>query len=305
MPRRKLTTETATAHPGRSALRWHLLRHWFWPFVAVVGVAGLLFAGLLVVDSYARARIVEDERYQVAFGDIQCNPPPGMSRAEFLDEVQYYDNLPRSVPARFSLLEANLEAKLGTSFSRHPWVYVTAVELFRPNTVRVRVTYRQPVLAVVVPPPSGSDTQGPKTRALRAIDAGGFILPKKAPIPPGTIVLEHAPQPKSAEGHKWGDQLVEYAAMMLACLDSKEHSPLHEFQLTHMECTSEGLVLWGKGMKVLWGKGDRTEPEQSIKVQRILDTKEQRAILAGWLPVVLEIDVRPIDRAKTRLVMRE
>jgi hypothetical protein len=281
---------------------WLLMRHWLWPFVAVVVVAAVLFAGLMAVDSFARARIADDERYRVAFADIDCEPPPGMTRAEFLDEVQYYD---RSAPTRFSLLEPDLQPKLATSFTRHPWVYVVVVELKRPNTVRVAVTYRKPVLAIDVTPSTPGHDSGPKLRSLRAVDGSGFVLPKKAPLAGDIVVLEKAPQPKNSEGQKWGDPLVEYAAQTLMCLDGQPGNPLIQFHLTRMEWTPDGLVLWGKGMKVVWGKGERSEAEQSVKVQRVLAIQAQRAVLAGWLPLLLELDVRRPETASTRLVLRE
>jgi hypothetical protein len=282
-------------------LVWLLMRHWLWPFVGVLVVAGVLFAGLLAIDSYARARLAEDERYQVSFADIDCNPPPGLTRSEFLDEIQYYD---RSAPTHFSLLDPTVMAKLTSSFTRHPWVYLAAVELKRPNLVHVQVTYRKPVLAVAVTPPPTA-LAASRVRTFRAIDGAGFVLPKRAPVPGGTVVLEKAPQPKNAEGNKWGDPLVEYAAQTLTCLDSMASVPLRDFQLTRMEWDPDCLVLWGKGMKVLWGKGDISEAEKSVKVQRVLDAGPQRAVLAGWLPLALEIDVRWPDRVPKRLVFRE
>jgi hypothetical protein len=292
MPRRKLLPEPDPIPSARRRLTWYLMRHWLWPFVAVLVVAIGLFAGLLALESCARARIVDNQRYQVDFADIECVPPPGMTREEFLDEVQYYD---RSAPPHFSLVEPNLEAKLIASFRRHPWVNEAAVELKRPNMVRVVLTLRQPVLAVAVP----------KSRTLRALDSTGMVLPKKVPVPGDIVVLEKAPPTKNPEGQKWGDPLVEYAAQTMRCLDSHPLNALHEFRLTRMEWTPDGLVLFGQGMKVLWGKGEPSEAEKSVKVQRVLALGPQRKVLAGWLPLALEIDVRRPEAVSSRLVLRE
>jgi hypothetical protein len=285
------------------------MRHWLWPFAAVMVVAALLFAGLLAVDSYARARIVDDERYRVAFADIECNPPPGMTRAEFLDEVQYYDSAPPSVPARFSLLEPNLEGNLSNSFGKHPWVFVATVELKRPRTVSMHVTYRKAVLAVVVPPrPRGPGhepiAEGQQARLLRGVDSFGVVMPRKAPLPAGTLVLDSAPGPKGAEGQKWGDPLVEFAALTATSLEEQASPPLRDLHLTRMQWTPDGLLLWGKGIKVIWGKGELTEPKNYVKIQQLVQAAGPHAVLTGWLPLALEIDVRPAGPVKTRLVLR-
>jgi hypothetical protein len=55
---------------------------------------------------------------------------------------------------------------------------------------------------------------------------------------------------------------------------------------------------------VLWGKGELTEPKNHVKIQKLVETAWPHAVLASWLPLALEIDVRPAGQVKTRLVLR-
>jgi hypothetical protein len=255
-----------------------LLRRWLGPLLAVVLVAAFLLAGLLWIDHLAREQIGDDERYQVQFAEIDCNPPPGLSRGEFLDEVQYYDGRPRSVPERFSLLDPDLEARLKVCFTRHPWVQGVSVELKRPRSVVAHVVYRLPVLAVAM---AGGQR--------RALDRTGVLLPRRAPIPAEAIVLEDAP--------RLDDPLITLAARTMA------ESDISQLQITRMVWQPDGLVIWAKGLKVLWGKGDPKEAEPAIKIRRIVEARDRRALLR-WFSAVLEVDVRPADRALTRVIAK-
>jgi hypothetical protein len=270
MSRRKPVVEEAPRHTRV------LLRRWLGPFFLVLVLAGLLFAGLIWFDHLAREQIGDDQRYHVQFTQIECNPPPGLTHGEFLDEVQYYDGTPRSLPERFSLLDPDLETKLKTCFTRHPWVQDVTVELRRPHTVVAHVVYRQPIVVVALP-----------GLPRRAVDRTGVLLPKRAPIPSETVALENAP--------RLDDPLVALAGRTMA------EPEIEKLQIMRMVWQPDGLVLWGKGLKVLWGKGGDKEPQPAVKVQRIVQARDRGPGLLGWFGSVLEVDVRPADRAIVRV----
>jgi hypothetical protein len=171
--------------------RWLLV--WFAPALGV----GLLVAGVFLLGKIARDHLRGLDRYTIAFAEIDCTPPAGQTRADFLDEVQYLTDL----PDQLRLLDDDLPARLAEAFARHPWVEkVERVEIIPPRQVRVRLSYRTPVLAVKV------------AGQTRAVDVHGILLPATAvtrglPVFPG-----QAPPPAGPAGTRWGDAAVEAAA---------------------------------------------------------------------------------------------
>src|SRR6266511_1521038 len=132
------------------------------PLLGAVVVLG----ALIVLGQWARDGLRQQDRYCVAFADVECAPPPGMERAAFLDEVQYLGSLPEHL----RLLDEDLAGRLIEAFARHPWVRkVERVEVAPPGQVRVHLAYRTPVLAV------------PLAGQVRAVDADGILLPASAP----------------------------------------------------------------------------------------------------------------------------
>jgi hypothetical protein len=160
--------------------------------VSVALAAGVVF-GLVQLGRYARDRLDQRNHYTVAIADVQCLAPPGMSRATFLAEVQYYGALPDQV----NLLEPRLVARLTAAFALHPWVErVEGVHLRGPNGPEVRLVIRTPALAV----------------GERVVDRHGVLLPAGAkadglPVMPGEV-----PPPKGPPGTPYGDPSVEAAA---------------------------------------------------------------------------------------------
>ena len=191
------------------------------PIVAValtLGVAAALLFGLSRLGDEARRNIGPRDRYTVPFADIRCDPPPGSTRETFLAEVRYNAD----APATFQSIDADLGPRLTAAFAAHPWVAsVDAVTVDGPDAVRVKLTYRTPVLAV------------PVDGAKRAVDAKGIVLPASAPtegLPellnevvapgkagqpwPGDVVVRAAPvaeeyKPKTIERTEKGRQLIQ------------------------------------------------------------------------------------------------
>jgi hypothetical protein len=172
------------------------MRAWTLKSLAVAGAVGLFLAGLIVLGRLAREDLREQDRYTLAFADVACTPPPGLSRADFLDEVAYLAN----PPARLRLLEPGLAGRLAEAFARHPWVsQVERVEVVPPAQVRVQLRYRRPVLAVRV------------GGRVRVVDGRGVLLPRSAPAD-GLPVFEGKAPPCGPVGTPWGDPAVEAAA---------------------------------------------------------------------------------------------
>ena len=250
-------------------------------------VAALLLAGLIALGRAARDALRPQDRYAVAFGDLDCEPPPGEERAAFLGEVQYLAGLPERLP----VLDEELPARLAEAFARHPWVEkVERVEVVPPGRVRARLTYRTPVLAVVL---HGQAQDG------RAVDRDGILLPAGAPLAGLPIFYAVAPPPAGPAGSPWGDKAVEAAARTAAYLAPyRQPLPFEDFDVT-----DGGLVLsQPPSVRVRWGHAPGAEAADEApaakKVQRLLDYCKEHGGLG--LPEPQEHDVRPKGQAVHR-----
>ena len=60
-------------------------------------VAGLLLlSGVIALGWLALQSLRGQERYRIAFNDIDCEPPPNTTREAFLDDVQFIAGFPDS-----------------------------------------------------------------------------------------------------------------------------------------------------------------------------------------------------------------
>jgi hypothetical protein len=159
------------------------------PLVAVIG--------LILLGRQLHEKLRGDERYRISLSEVECMPPAGMERADFLAEVQYYSGL----PDQLHLLENDLTTRLAAAFAKDPWVEkVQRVEIAPPRRVCVRLRYRTPVLAV------------PYAGQTRAVDRNGVLLPASASTD-SLPVFQGTPKPPAGPaGTAWGDEAVEEAA---------------------------------------------------------------------------------------------
>ena len=176
------------------------MRRWIFKSLALVVVLAAFLGGLIVLGQLALEHIRQRDRYTVSFSDIDCISPPGMTRAVFLDEVQYISDL----PAKLNVLEEDLGRRLAIGFSRHPWVEkVQEVELLPTREVKVHLIIRRPVMAVRL------------GKELRAVDGRGVLLPTNASTE-GLPVYQGKPRPPAGPaGTRWGDSALEAHAKSL------------------------------------------------------------------------------------------
>lgn len=122
----------------RTAARmWqHTRRAFFWtaPLLAVL----LLLGAVLVAGRFTRSQIQPLEPHVISFSAIECDVPEGLSRDDFLAEVQYLSGLPE----RVELLEDGLAAKLATAFARHPRVDRVKRVQVQERRIAVELTFR-------------------------------------------------------------------------------------------------------------------------------------------------------------------
>lgn len=158
------------------------------------------FAAVILVGGWARNQLRDRDRYRLAFAGIEVEPPPGMSRETFLDEVQYLGSMADAM----SLVGPDVPNRLAQAFRRHPWVAEVKHVIVRPRRTIVELTFRKPVLAV------------PVGNGLRAVDGEGVLLPKEASTAGLPVFAGKVPPPAGPPGNRWGDAAVEVKARSLA-----------------------------------------------------------------------------------------
>jgi hypothetical protein len=169
------------------------------PLAATLGL-GLFLFGLIALGKMAWQQVRDHDRYTVPFSDIDCAPPPGQKRVDFLDEVQYLAGMPDHI----RLLDEGLSTRLAQAFAGHPMVdNVAQIVLIPPRQIQVRLIYRKPVLAV------------PVAGQLRAVDGSGVLLPKNTPTHGLPRFQGKAALPVGPPGTRWGDPMIEEAARKL------------------------------------------------------------------------------------------
>ena len=173
-----------------------MLRWLVKPLVLFLGV-GFFLGGVIALGRLALDSLRLQGRCTVSVAEVGCASPPGMSRVDFLDEVQYLASLPGSL----NLLDDGLAARLATAFARHPWVAeVQEVAVVPPRRVEVKLLYRRPALAV------------PLAGRMRVVDGQGVLLPPSASRAGLPVYQGKAPAPAGPAGAVWGDVGVEAAA---------------------------------------------------------------------------------------------
>jgi hypothetical protein len=195
-------------------------------------VAAALIGGVVWFGTRAGEEVAADPRFSARFADIDCPAPPGRSRETFLSEVRYLGKAPETIQS----VDPALGERLAAMFRRHPWVdTVDGVDVSADRAVRVRLTFRVPVLLVRVP---GG------TPAERLVDAAGVLLPP-APLPAGVAVLANEMPPPSVEAGKvWDDPTVTRAATLA-----------RDFQAVRVEKTDRGWRVTqanGRVLSVSW-----------------------------------------------------
>jgi hypothetical protein len=187
---------TSSNHHSSFSIR---MRRWIFKSLGLLFVLAVFLGGLILLGQWALENIRQRERYTIALADIDCDPPPGMTRAAFLDEVQYLADL----PGKLNLLDDDLGRRLAIGFSRHPWVQkVEEVEMLPTRQVKIHLVIRRPVLAVKL------------GKELRAVDGWGVLLPTNADTA-GLPVYQGKPRPHGPDGSRWGDAALEAQAKAL------------------------------------------------------------------------------------------
>src|SRR5438309_1362544 len=86
--------------------------------LAALAGLGLLLVGLAAFGPWALEQLRPRDRYRLSLAEVDCPSPPGLAKNEFLEEVQYYGELPEEL----EVLDRHLPGRLADAFALHPWV---------------------------------------------------------------------------------------------------------------------------------------------------------------------------------------
>jgi hypothetical protein len=236
--------------------RWGSPWKWLVQLVLPLSAGAGLVAGVLVLAGLARDGLRQRGDHFVAFADIDCQPPPGLSRSAFLEEAQYLADL----PDQLDLLADDTTARLERGLAAHPWVArVRRVERL-VRGLRAELEYRQPVLWV--------------PRPGRAVDGDGVLLPASADRSGLPVLTGRVRAPANQAGQPWGSPAVAAAARVAALLRSSAAVALDGATI---EVAGGVVSVRTKQARIVWGRppGEEQpgEPDAQAKVERLRRAK--------------------------------
>jgi hypothetical protein len=274
------------------------MRQWIVQFATPILCALALLLGVIALGRVTRAALHDRESFTFTLDEVDFQPPQGLSRGKFLDEVRQLSHTPEC----WHRLDPDLSSRLARSFAADPWVEsVRHVHTGRVGTnVRVELEHRRPVLAVSLAgekiPRDGSalvETWSGKSRSAlvpaRAVDGNGVLLPVKAVYSGLPVLVGEVSAPTGPAGRRWNDRRVIAAVATLAYL-TPHLSRLH---LTDCDIDIvQGEVVFRKpGVRIVWGHAPgREAPAEApadVKLRRLLDYQAEHDGLES-----LEHDVR-------------
>jgi hypothetical protein len=163
-----------------------------------LALAAALLVGVIALGRWGREQLRDDPRFAITLDDVDFQPPPGMSRGEFLGEIRFLYHKDE----RFSTVDPELGDRMRALFGAHPWVAAVAgTSVTGPKKVHVDLRYRKPALAV----PTGNG-------GWRVVDDTGVLLPASVST---EGLRKFVGTPKLARGEAgtpWGDPEVERQA---------------------------------------------------------------------------------------------
>ena len=249
------------AREGGSARRW--LVQVLLPFA----VGASLLGGVVALGRYLGPKVGDAGDRAVAFTDIECDPPPGMTRPAFLGEAQYLAGLPDRLPAS----APETRQRIFDALALHPWVLrVRRVEFSTLGRASADLEFRLPALAL---PPD------------RVVDGEGILLPAGTDAT-GLPRLRGKVRPPSARaGQVWDDPAVVAAARVAALV---RDDLARRAVPCEMEVAASIIVLDLGGVRVVWGSA----PGRESPGEALASVKARRLAEAGALDG-MQWDLRP------------
>ena len=101
--------------------------------------SAVVIGGIIAAGRWLKDDVRGNDRYRFSVRDIDCDPPAGLNREQFLTEVHYYGQLPEVM----NVLDDDLSPRLREAFGKHPRVQsVKLIKITAPNRVRLELEYK-------------------------------------------------------------------------------------------------------------------------------------------------------------------
>lgn len=253
------------------------MRKWIVQALTPILCGLALLLSVIGLGRAARASLHDRVTYSIAFGDIDCQPPEGMSREAFLNEVRVHTNQPKALP----LLDEDLIARLHRAFAVHPWVdSVRRVDIGSPHhagshsktTLHLDLVYRQPVLAIPLSAEAKAE-KGIGERGWRMVDRQSILLPVGTVPAHLPVLAAPVTVPAGPPGSRWGDARVAAAAKTAAFL--QPHLAHLHLDDSELEIVGGEIVFRRPGVRIVWGHApgqeEKGEASAKVKLQRLLE----------------------------------
>jgi hypothetical protein len=207
---------------------------WLVQFVLPVSLAFAALGGVVLLGIWLRPAEPAPAKPRTRVADLDVDVPPGLTRQEFLEQVQAGAGLPDAL----DLSEPEQRERLRNAFKAHPWVRLVAELEPLGSQKRLALDFRRPVLLV---------------RAWgHTVDGEGVLLPKGAEV--SKLVVD---------GSKRG---VPSGRLGQRCLEVRDLAqvadrlpPRTEFGGGTLELAGKNAVLVGRGFQVRWPIGQEAQ----------------------------------------------
>jgi len=300
--RRKSAKAEPVPSPSKPSIIIRALKGVWRPFplfLTAVSVSGVMFWPEIVQRLPDLHRRPE---YQLPWSELSVTPPGRWVPPGLVGQVLQLSGLPDPLP----VLDEDLAEQLAEAFARHPWVAsVQSVMKSSPHTLRLELTYRDPVLMVRT------------KRGYYPVDRDGVLLPpsdfaladtERFPVVEGVRSV-----PAGPAGTLWGDQAVLGAARLgeLLARRDRRSSAWEKFGMSAIRIllpdhSAETLheVMLGvtthAGSQIVWGRppgADSLEPTAQQKLLRLEKYLPEYGS-AEWRGAPVRIDIRQWDVIK-------
>ncbi len=179
-----------------------------WILVALAALAGSLGVGGLFAWQWIKPRLLASPEYRVTAQQIEITPLPEWIHSDVREEV-FRDP---SLSGPLSIMDDDLVERIAKAFAWHPWVArVVAVTKRHPASVKVELSYRQPVCMVEVP-----DGLLPVDALATLLPTGDNFTSPEAAHYPRLEGVHH--MPALPAGCRWADARVIGGAEIAAAI---------------------------------------------------------------------------------------
>ena len=207
---------------------------WLVQFVLPVSLAIAALGAVVLLGMWLRPPEPTPSEPRTRVADLQVEAPPGLTREEFLEQVQAGAGLPDAL----NLSEPKQVERLRNAFKSHPWVRLVADLEPGEKRTRLALDFRRPVLLV---------------RAWgHAVDGEGVLLPKGAEVAKLVVDASKRGNPSGRLGQRCPEvrELAQIADRL---------PPRDEFRGGSLEQDGKNAILVGSGFRVRWPIGQEAQ----------------------------------------------